>query len=71
MDAHGASLGGIGGRTWWMEEVEGFSCVEAHDCAGVNEVLGAVGLGENEAGDVCIPVEEEGFVGGCVGGWAG
>ena len=54
-----------------MEEVEGFSCVEAHDCAGVNEVLGAVGLGENEAGDVCIPVEEEGFVGGCVGGWAG
>lgn len=54
-----------------MEEVKGFGGVESDNCAGVNEVLGAVGLGENEAGDVCPSVEEEGFVGGCVGGWDG
>jgi hypothetical protein len=47
-----------------MEEVEGFGGVEGDNSAGVNEVFGAVWAGENEAGDVSVFVEEEGFVGG-------
>lgn len=54
-----------------MEEIEGFGRVEGNHRAGVNEVFGAVWLGEDEAGDVRVFVEEEGFVGGCVGGGNG
>ena len=54
-----------------MEEVEGLGCVESDNCAGVNEVFSAVRLGEDEAGDGGLFVEEEGFVGGGWGGWSG
>ena len=54
-----------------MEEVEGFGCVKGNHRAGVNKVFGAVWLGEDEAGDVCVFMEEEGFVSGRVGGWDG
>ena len=47
-----------------MKEVEGFGCVEGNHRAGVNEVFGAVRLGEDEAGNLGIFREEEGFVGG-------
>ncbi len=58
-------------RAWRVEEIEGFGRVEGNHRAGVNEVFGAVWLGEDEAGDVRVFVEEEGFVGGCVGGGNG
>jgi len=54
-----------------VEEVKGFGRVEGNHRAGVNKVFGAVWLGEDEAGDVSVFVEEEGFVSGCVGGWDG
>lgn len=54
-----------------MKEVEGFGGVEGDNRAGVNEVFGAVWAGEDEAGDVGVLVEKEGFVSGGVGGGSG
>ena len=54
-----------------MEEIEGFGGVESDNCAGVNEVFSAVWAGEDEASDVRVLVEEEGFVGGGCGGGSG
>ena len=54
-----------------MEEVEGFGSIEGNHRAGVNEVFGAVWLSEDEAGDIGVFVEEEGFVSGGVGGGSG